>query len=65
MLKWGEVGLRDGVRVFEEGVVQFNDYIIVISLFVFWFVILLVLVEVVLKTGGDREGGGGLILEAV
>nr|AFJ14733.1 cytochrome c oxidase subunit II [Pomphorhynchus tereticollis]AFJ14769.1 cytochrome c oxidase subunit II [Pomphorhynchus tereticollis] len=65
MLKWGEVGLSDGVSVFEEGVVQFNDYIMVMSLFVFWFVMLLVLVEVVLKTGGDREGGGGLILEAV
>nr|AFJ14745.1 cytochrome c oxidase subunit II [Pomphorhynchus tereticollis] len=65
MLKWGEVGLSDGVSVFEEGVVQFNDYIMVMSLFVFWFVMLLILVEVVLKTGGDREGGGGLILEAV
>lgn len=35
MLKWGEVGLRDGISVFQEGVVQFNDYIIVIRLFVF------------------------------
>nr|AFJ14661.1 cytochrome c oxidase subunit II [Pomphorhynchus laevis] len=65
MLKWGEVGLSDGISVFQEGVVQFNDYIMVMSLFVFWFVMLLILVEVVLKVGGDREGGGGLLLEAV
>nr|YP_010258322.1 cytochrome c oxidase subunit II [Pomphorhynchus bulbocolli]AFJ54194.1 cytochrome c oxidase subunit II [Pomphorhynchus bulbocolli] len=64
-MKWGGMGLSDGVSVFSEGVVQFNDYIMAVSLFVFWFIMILLVFEVAMKVGGDREGGGGVVLEAV
>lgn len=65
MVKWGGLRLRDGMRVFQEGVIQFNDYIIAVGLFVFWFVLVLVVVEVLEGKGGARDAEGGLVLEAV
>lgn len=65
MLKWGVAGLSDGLRAIGEGVVMFYGYTMGLVIFVFWFVVLLVGVEVFGVGGGDREGGGGVLVEAV
>nr|YP_010258334.1 cytochrome c oxidase subunit II [Pomphorhynchus rocci]AFJ54218.1 cytochrome c oxidase subunit II [Pomphorhynchus rocci] len=36
-----------------------------LSLFVFWFIMVLLVFEVSMNVGGDRESGGGVVLEAV
>nr|WKY96619.1 cytochrome c oxidase subunit 2 [Longicollum sp. (in: thorny-headed worms)] len=65
MVKWGGMSLSDGLSVFQEGVIQFNDYIVAVGMFVFWFVVVLVVMEVVGGVGGARDAEGGLALEAV
>nr|YP_007183132.1 cytochrome c oxidase subunit II [Echinorhynchus truttae]CCA94463.1 cytochrome oxidase Subunit 2 [Echinorhynchus truttae] len=65
MLNWGGAGMSDGFSSYMEGVVQFNDYIMSLVLFVFWFVVVLVVLEVSWGLGGDREGGGVTVLEFI
>ncbi len=64
MFKWGNTSMSDGMSIFMEGVQQFNDYIMCVIIFVFCFVVVLVCC-VVARISGDREGGGGLVVEVV
>nr|AMK47823.1 cytochrome c oxidase subunit 2 [Centrorhynchus aluconis] len=66
MVRWGQVGLSDGFSMFMEGLIQFNDYVTSLSLFIFWFVVILVILECWGKGyGGDRDVGGVFVLEFV
>lgn len=65
MVNWGGQVFRDGVRSYMEGVIQFNDYIWGLVIYVFWFVVVLVIIEVYFRVGGCRFEGGGILLEFV
>nr|YP_011002186.1 cytochrome c oxidase subunit II [Bolbosoma nipponicum]WPN89838.1 cytochrome c oxidase subunit II [Bolbosoma nipponicum] len=66
MMHWGNSGLTDGFSLFMEGAVQFNDYVMGLSLFIFWFVVVLVVMESVkYGRGGDRDVGSVFLLEFV
>nr|YP_011002174.1 cytochrome c oxidase subunit II [Corynosoma villosum]WPN89826.1 cytochrome c oxidase subunit II [Corynosoma villosum] len=66
MVHWGNSGLTDGLSLFMEGVVQFNDYVMSLSLFIFWFVVVLVVMESVkYGRGGDRDASSVFVLEFV
>nr|QJI81293.1 cytochrome c oxidase subunit 2 [Centrorhynchus clitorideus] len=66
MVRWGGSGMSDALSMFMEGLVQFNDYVVSLSLFIFWFVVVLVILECVGGGyGGDRDVGGVFVLEFV
>nr|WFF64453.1 cytochrome c oxidase subunit 2 [Pseudoacanthocephalus sp.] len=64
MFKFIGWGLGDGMSVFMEGVVQYHDYVMGFMVFIFWFVVVLVCLE--LRGGsGSSWGVGGLVVEAI
>nr|QDM37031.1 cytochrome c oxidase subunit 2 [Centrorhynchus milvus] len=66
MVRWGGGGMSDALSMFMEGLVQFNDYVVSLSLFIFWFVVVLVVLECMGGGyGGDRDVGGVFVLEFV
>nr|QKK36832.1 cytochrome c oxidase subunit 2 [Sphaerirostris lanceoides] len=66
MVRWGQGSLCDGLSVFMEGLVQFYDYVVGLSLFIFWFVVVLVVLECCGSGyGGDRDVSGVFVLEFV
>nr|YP_005097948.1 cytochrome c oxidase subunit II [Oncicola luehei]AER42902.1 cytochrome c oxidase subunit 2 [Oncicola luehei] len=48
MMEWGKMGMFDGLSVFMEKLVGFNDFMMVLSLVVVWFVLMLMFNELVL-----------------
>nr|YP_009121989.1 cytochrome c oxidase subunit II [Southwellina hispida]AIO11165.1 cytochrome c oxidase subunit 2 [Southwellina hispida] len=65
-MHWGSFGLADGLSMFMEGAVQFYDYVLSLSLFIFWFVVVLIVLESIKGSkGGDREVVGVFVLEFV
>nr|QEG77744.1 cytochrome c oxidase subunit 2 [Brentisentis yangtzensis] len=65
MTHWGGVNMLDGFSLIVEGLIQFNDYVVGLMVCIFWFVILLMLCEVVWGSSGDRDLNVVTILEAV
>nr|YP_009241151.1 cytochrome c oxidase subunit II [Plagiorhynchus transversus]AMK97084.1 cytochrome c oxidase subunit 2 [Plagiorhynchus transversus] len=66
MIHWGLSSMADGISMFMEGVIQFNDYVMSLSGFIFWFVVILVILECLGGAkGGEREAGGVFVLEFV
>nr|UOF75869.1 cytochrome oxidase subunit 2 [Moniliformis sp. XH-2020] len=49
MMEWGGVSMFDGFSVFMEKLVMFNDYMLVLSLVVVWFVLILLVNELLVS----------------
>nr|YP_007183169.1 cytochrome c oxidase subunit II [Macracanthorhynchus hirudinaceus]CCA94499.2 Cytochrome oxidase subunit 2 [Macracanthorhynchus hirudinaceus] len=49
MMEWGRVSMFDGFSVFMEKLVEFNDYMTVLSLVVVWFVLSLLVNELIVN----------------
>lgn len=49
VIEWGRVRIFDGFRVFIEKLVLFNDYIVVLRLVVVWFVVVLLISELMVR----------------
>nr|YP_214845.1 cytochrome c oxidase subunit II [Leptorhynchoides thecatus]AAT64942.1 cytochrome c oxidase subunit II [Leptorhynchoides thecatus] len=65
MSHWGDMLTLDGFSFIMEGLIQFNDYVMGLSMIIFWFVVMLLIYMWVEGVSGDRDLGGTLMLEAV